>query len=398
MHKSLKKIFISIWIIITILLILGGFILGEYVGLKKNNQGLFWKPTFINTASTEEDNIDWNLFWQAYYTLKDNYHGTIDSRELLYGAINGMASATKDPYTVYLSPDDLKDLNEELSGEFEGIGAEIGRKDGELIIIAPLEGSPAQKAGLLAGDKILKINNEPVDDLSVEQAVAKIRGEKGTEVTISILRANENKEFKIIRDNIILKSVESEIKQGNIGYIQITNFGDDTNKDFKSALDSMKKKNLKALIIDVRSNPGGYLQTAVDISSNFIPKGKVVVWEREKDKLSSLKASGGEKYKQTPIYILINEGSASASEIFAGAMQDYKLATLVGEKSFGKGSVQTVENLKSGAFKITVAEWLTPNKNQINKKGLKPDEEVIKDETTQTEDDNQLNYILEKFK
>lgn len=338
---------------------------------------------FKNKSQGADVTLDFSLFWNVWDLLKTKYvdANKLDSRVLFYGAIKGMLAATGDPYTTFFDPNENKKFSEDISGNFEGIGAELGIKNGILTIVSPLQGSPAEKAGLRSGDKIIKIDGKMSADMTTDEAVNQIRGPKGTNVVLTIFRegAQDTQDITVKRDTIVVKSVNYEIKDNNIADIKITRFGDDTTKAFAEAITKAKTQNVRGLIIDLRNNPGGYLESAVDIASKLLPKGQVVVIEESGDKTQQkMYARGGDVASGIATVVLINEGSASASEILAGALHDNRSnVTLVGKKSFGKGSVQEFIDLPQGtAAKITVARWLTPSGKQINEQGIKPDKEV----------------------
>jgi carboxyl-terminal processing protease len=322
------------------------------------------------------------LFWKVWDLLKEKYvnKNSIDAQKMVYGAIQGMLNATGDHYTTFFDPTATKSFSQDLEGSFEGIGAELGIKDDILTVIAPLDGSPSAKAGLRAGDKIIKIDGKSTSDVTIDAAVDLIRGKKGTTVTLTVLHAGdqETKDITITRDTINVKSVTLEIKPDNIAYVKISKFGDTTSTEFDAAVNQIVAKGAKGIVLDLRNNPGGYLEKAVDIASRLIPKGKVVVMEEDNTgKRDSLYTTGGDKLSNLPIVVLINEGSASASEILAGALRDDRQIQLIGKKSFGKGSVQELINLpQNTSVKITVAKWLTPNGDYIMEKGINPDTEV----------------------
>lgn len=333
--------------------------------------------------------------------LKSKYYdpNKIDDAKAFEGALSGMVSSVGDPYTVYFDQESTASFNEEMSGSFSGIGAEIGIKDNSLMVVAPLKNTPAEKAGIMSGDIILKINDEDTQGMSSDVAVSKIRGEKGTEVRLTIYRSSDNstKEIKIIRDKIIVESVEYK-KDGNIAIISLMSFNDTTSSKFKEiSSEIIKDKNIKGIILDLRNNPGGYLNTAIDVASYWIRSG-VVVQERDRNnQIIKHNAIGDPIFENYPTVVLINQGSASASEILSGALKDYKKATLVGKKTFGKGSVQEYQELGDGtAIKITVAEWLTPNNININKNGIDPDIDVdYTEEDYLNKTDPQLNKAIE---
>lgn len=357
---------------------------------------------FTNKISPDKT-VDFSLFWKVWGILKDKYvdKSKLDARDLFYGAIDGMLAATGDPYTTFFDPKENKEFKEDISGTFEGIGAEMGVKDKVLTIIAPLEGMPAEKAGLRAGDKVLKINDETTANLSLEEAVSKIRGPKGTEVKLNIFHAGDEETRDIIvkRDMILVKSVRFEMKENDIAYIRVSRFGEDTESEFKAAVKQTLDGKAKGLIIDMRNNPGGFLETSVELGSSMLPSGKVVVMEEDGEgKRKEIRSRGGDVLSGIPTVVLINEGSASASEILAGALRDNRdNVTLIGKKSFGKGSVQELISVsKETSVKITVARWLTPNGNQINNVGIDPDIEIaLTSKDVEDGRDPQLEKALE---
>ncbi|MDO8668049.1 MAG: S41 family peptidase [bacterium] len=359
------------------------------------------KNEFIKSASLKEANyaggvynkyvtapankltqdVDFNLFWNVWDMLKEKYvdRDKLDDKKMFYGALKGLVQSTGDPYTVYMEPKLAKEFSNDLAGTFEGIGAEIGKKNEIITIIAPLADMPAEKAGLKSGDKIYAIDGQSTAGLEIDEAVSKIRGAKGTEVTLTIYREGfeATKDFKITRDAIIVKSIRTEMWDDKIFVITITNFNDDTSDLFKRAVQSAVEKNPKGIILDLRNNPGGYLETAIDVASEWIEKGVVVTEQFSPEKKNEYLNRGRARLKDYPTVVLVNQGSASASEIVTGALKDYKKATVVGKKTFGKGSVQTLEELQdSSSVKITVAKWLTPGGYNINEQGIMPDIEV----------------------
>ena len=397
MHKSLKK-FIKI---LGVIIIIGAIYTAGYaVGHKNIEIEKNYKIKIVNTNSGKPKDVDFSIFWDAWDVAKSKFFGSIDSQKMVYGAISGMLKSLGDPYTTFMNPEEAKQFSEDMKGEFDGIGAEIEAGDGYLVIVSPLEGSPAEKAGLKPSDIIAKIDGNDVSEMTFYEAINKIRGNKGSTVALTIIRngSKEPKEYQVARDTIVVKSVSYEMK-GNIGYIKINQFGDDTLDLVKQAVDFIIKKNAKGLVIDLRNNPGGYLQDAVDIASLFLDKDKIVVIERGKNGSENVsKTTLNPKITDKKLVVLVNGGSASASEIFTGAIRDNKRGIAVGEKTFGKGSVQTMETLKDGSeVKITIAEWLTPNKVQIHKKGIEPDIKVgLTDEDQKAGRDPQLDKALEE--
>jgi len=339
-----------------------------------------------NSYSATKNSINLAKFWQVNDILRKKFDGEISSEKQSQGAIAGMVASLGDPYTTYLTASDNKDLSDQLTGKLSGVGIEIGTKNDRLTVIAPINGSPADKAGIRAGDVIIAIDGQDTSGLSTDEAVKKIRGNKGTEVTLTILRAGESpQDIKIVRDDISVPSVTSEIKPGNIGYIKISTFGTETASDVSEVAQDFAAKGVKAVVIDVRDNPGGYLDSSVRISSEFLSSGVVVEERSRTEKNKVIKAQSGGSLTQVPVIILVNNGSASASEILAGALRDNGRAVLVGEKTYGKGSVQEIvclsgisvrDDCKSDSLKVTVAHWYTPKGINISKEGIQPDVEV----------------------
>ncbi len=374
-------------VVVIILMLLCFFWLGYQRGKQVNQVAnvpiKMGDVVFKNEISNADNTVDFALFWNVWGLLKDKYvdSAKLDARKLLYGAIRGMMQATGDPYTTFFDPEENKKFNEEISGNFEGIGAELGVKNGILTVIAPLQGTPADQAGLRAGDKIIKIDGKTSGDMSIEDAVSHIRGPKDTAVVLTIFRdgSKDTQEISITRNIINVKSVKLTFKENNIADIEITKFGDDTDSGFSQAIAKVGASQTKGLIIDLRNNPGGYLDAAVTIASKLLPKGKIVVIEEDANKKQDkMYTRGGDVASELETVVLINEGSASASEILAGALKENRTnVTLIGKKSFGKGSVQEfIKTAQGTAAKITVAHWLTPNGNQINELGIKPDLEI----------------------
>lgn len=316
---------------------------------------------------------------QIYDSLKENYDGKLTSTQLLDGLKHGLAEATGDPYTEYFTPQEAKQFNGELNNSFSGIGAELSQdSDKNIIIIAPLKGYPAAEAGLKAQDIITSINGQSTSGMSVDEAVNKIRGQSGTKVKLGIVR-NHTQTLTIIvtRQTIQLPSVSSKIIEGNIGYMQITQFSSDTAGLAQEAADNFKAHHVKGIIVDLRDDPGGLLDAAVKVSSLWLPEGKMIVEERGTIGNSEETATGGDELHGIPTVVLINSGSASAAEITTGALHDNGAAYVIGQKSFGKGVVQQLINFKDGSeLKVTVAKWYRPDGENIEHRGITPDETV----------------------
>lgn len=358
--------------------------------------------TVLKTDTTTSTIVDFSLFWEAWNQLEKNYlyKDRINYQKMVYGAIAGMVNSVGDPYTNFFTPTQAKDFKEELSGQYEGIGMVIGNKDGRVVSISPFKGSPADKAGLKAGDHIMKINDTYTTDITIDEAARLIRGKGGTEVTLLIERKgwNEPKEFKIKRQLIKIPTIELEIKEGDIAVIKIYQFNEILPSEFYKAVTS--NPNFKKIVVDLRNNPGGYLEVAQQVAGWFVERGQVVAWQDMGDKANRLayNSDGPSRFQSYPTVVLINEGSASASEILAGALRDQNGSKLVGVKSFGKGSVQEQINLSSEAtLKVTIARWLTPKEISIDEKGLEPDVKVEAATSTDNTDgkDLQLEKALE---
>jgi carboxyl-terminal processing protease len=380
-----------------------GFFEGRKVNLGSYQGSVAFKTSNVLNQDAKSGTVDFSQFWKVWDLLREKYVDAdkLDAQNLLYGAIKGMMQATGDPYTMYFNPKENKEFNEDITGTFEGIGAEMGIKNDILTIIAPLQGSPAEKAGLRSGDKILKIDDNNSADMGLAEAVSKIRGTKGTDVKLTILRngEKETQDITVKRDVINVKSVSVEFKENNIAYVNISRFAEDTSRGFNDAVSQVIEKKSKGLIIDLRNDPGGYLDSAISVAGKMLPKNQVVVIEENGNKeQKKISTQGGDMLSSIPTVILINEGSASASEILAGALKDNREnVTLVGKKSFGKGSVQELIDLPQGtAAKITVARWLTPKGQQINEVGISPDVEVdLTNEDYNNDRDPQLDKAIQ---
>ena len=354
--------------------------------------------------------VDFSLFWEAWNKLQEEYvnRGELDTKAMIYGAISGMVSSLGDPYTVFFTPEENKRFFEDVQGTFEGVGMEIGERKGAIKIISPIENSPAQRAGLRAGDEIVKIDNKYTTDLNVDEAVDLIRGPKGTNVVLTIFREEwgETREITLTRDVIEIPSLSFEfIEQGTIANIEIHQFSEKARSEMRTIASQIRNSNAQKIILDLRNNPGGYLEVAQDMAGWFLDRGSVVVIEdfggREEEIV--YKAQGSGEFSDYKVVILINGGTASASEILAGALRDNRGIQLIGEKSFGKGSVQEVFGLNTGergaSLKVTVARWLTPNRNLIADVGLEPDVKVeLTEEDFEAGRDPQLEKAVEILK
>jgi carboxyl-terminal processing protease len=358
-------------VIILVLVFLGGWLFGAGQMNFKANKSTTQKslPSNLNYADVE----------RVYDELRSNYDGDLDVNKLMDGLKEGLVAASGDPYTEYMSPDKAKDFSGQLNGTFEGIGAYLGKNDqGNVIVISPVDGFPAEKAGLQPRDVIVAIDGKDSTAYSVDQAVEKIRGPKGTNVKLRVIRnSKEDLSFDIKREQINIPSVESKVINNNIGYIKISRFGDDTSALARKAAEKFKADGVQKVILDLRGNPGGYLDSAVDVSSLWLKDKTVLTERRDGVTIKTYKTRGSAPLLGIPTIVLIDEGSASASEITAGALRDNDAATLIGVKSFGKGSVQQPQNLDNGGIlKVTVARWYTPGGKNIDKQGIQPDKKV----------------------
>lgn len=322
--------------------------------------------------------LDYSSVQQVYSSLRQNFDGELDETALLDGMKAGLASAAGDPYTEYLNAEETKEFNEDLNGTFSGIGAELSKEQDVIVVVAPISGFPAQQAGIQPQDIITDIDGQSTFDMSLSEAVSKIRGPAGTNVKLKVVRDNEEHEFEITRANITIPSVEHEVLDGDVGYIKISRFSDDTAELTQQAATDLKQKGVKGVILDVRGNPGGLLDASVDVASLWLKPGTVVLEEkRGGETIKTYKARGSSILEGVPTIVLIDEGSASASEIVAGALKDNNAATLLGVGTFGKGSVQQLESIPSGGIlKVTVARWYTPSGRNIDKEGIAPDQKV----------------------
>jgi carboxyl-terminal processing protease len=389
-----KYISIPVWIILLTIVFGFGFFIGQ-----TSQPSIEKVEGLANKELGQPVNVDFSLFWDAWHIIEKKYVDRLqlDRQGMIYGAVAGLLKSLDDPYSVFMEPPESKKFIDDMGGSFEGIGAEIGIRKGILTIIAPLEGTPAQKAGLQAGDKVLKVDDTLTADLTIDEAVDLIRGPKGTEVILLITREEWDKteEIKIIRGTIKIPIIKWEIKEDNIAYIQFYHFTENSAGEFRKIVREILKSQAQGIILDVRNNPGGYLEVAVDIASWFLPKGEVVVIEDfGNGQENKYRSKGYGDLEDIPTIILISQGSASASEILAGALRDIKEIKIVGQKSFGKGSVQQLEKLKDGSsIKITVAKWLTPTGFCISEEGITPDVEV---EMTSEDIDEICDPQLEK--
>lgn len=375
------------------------FIFGIYTGYAHRPE--IDRVLLANKETAVETQGDFSPFWKVWNTINEKYPGASKTtdQEKIYGAISGLVDSLNDPYTTFFKPDETKYFQDEIAGNFSGIGMEVGIKDKVLTVIAPLKNTPAYRANIKSGDKILKINNTITSDLTVEQAVKLIRGPRGTSVTLTILREKNADpiEVKIVRDTINIPTLDTELRSDGIFVIKLYSFSSNSANLFRNAIRQFALAKTDKLLLDLRGNPGGYLDASVEMASWFLPEGKVILTEDYgTDKKSTVYRSRGYNIfnDKLKFIILIDGGSASASEILAGALRDHSRAKLVGSKSFGKGSVQEVVDItKDTILKITVAKWLTPNGDTLAEKGLVPDYVV---ELTKEDIENKKDPQMEK--
>ncbi|SRR5260221_7151275 len=405
-----------------ILVILCAFFLGYFIGNFKVH--LAWsqyKPqiTIIDkNPPAMVSQVDFSQFWNVWDKVVNGYYdkSKVDPQKMLQGAISGMVGSLGDPYTMYLPPAQQTSFSQQLAGQFTGIGAELGLKDKQIIVVTPLVGSPAKKAGIQSGDAIVKVNGEDASLWTLPQAVEKIRGPKGTQVTLTVVHKDDTKttDITITRDVITIKSIDGWLKpisqidgidktkfvaqsSDKIMYLRLSQFGDNTNQDWSNLIGQLAPQfdGAKGIILDLRNNPGGYVTDAQYIASEFLPQGDtVVIQQAGNGDEETLTVNRAGKLLSQPLVILINKGSASASEIVAGAMRDNNRAKLIGEVSFGKGTMQQAIDLGQGAgLHVTIAKWLTPNGTWVHGKGLTPDIAVDPD-TKDMSHDTQLEAAI----
>jgi carboxyl-terminal processing protease len=421
-----------------LLIVLIAFAAGYFFGV--NNVAFSWKHYSPSLSIVNKQppvnlsKVDFSQFWLTWSKLESNYYdkSKLDPQKMVNSAISGMVQSLGDPFTVYLPPVQNTDFKQGMAGQFTGIGAELGMKDKIIVVMAPLDGSPSEKSGIKAGDMILKVDNVSTAGWTLTQAVEKIRGPKGTDVKLQIMHKDSKapQDVKITRDVITVKSVSGWVKKaadidkikiskdstGSIAYIRLSQFGDNTNKDWLTLVNELsikirEEKNFKGIIFDLRDNPGGYLTDAVFIASEFLPSGATVVSctptackEENGVAKNTLIVNGvGDRpqglFIGKPLVILINEGSASASEIVAGALRDNNKTLLIGEKSYGKGTVQEAEDLGNGAgLHVTIAKWLTPKGTWVNGQGLTPDIKIDLDPKDPARDTQLEKAVLELLK
>lgn len=397
MSEGQKKLSNIKWLKISLITLILFTVFSFGYGLGSGNITLGSKQSSQN--SKLPNNLNFTSVEQVYDLLRKNYDGKLDQAKLIEGMKKGMVNAVGDPYTEFMTAEQTKEFSQELNGTFSGIGAELGKDGDAIVIVAPISGYPAEKAGLKSKDIIAEIDGQSTYGLSVSEAVKKIRGPEGTEVKLRIIRdKKEDLSFTIKRENITIPSVESKMLDGSIGYIKISRFSDDTVSLARKSAEDLKQQGAKSMILDVRGNPGGLLDSAVGVSSIWLPNGKTVLQEkRDGVVVKTYTASGNPVLEGVPTIVLIDEGSASASEIVAGALKDNGAAKLLGVKSYGKGSVQSVEDLPDGSsLKVTIARWYTPGGRNIDKEGIEPDNKV--EQTNNPAEDVQLQAAQNELK
>lgn len=394
---SFKRVAI---VLIIVILLGASFAGGVYAGTKKSEEVA--KVTSLFNKDTDEvlADTDFEPFWKVWNIIEEKYpNGKVTNQDKVWGAIEGLASSLNDPYTVFFPPKENKNFKDEISGSFGGVGMEVGKKEGVLVVIAPLKKSPAEKAGIKAGDIILKIDETPATDLSVEKAISLIRGKEGTKVKLTIKREGENdlKEINVTRQIISLEIIDTESRKDGIFVITLSSFSEDSANLFRNALREFVDSESKKLVLDLRGNPGGYLNAAVDMASWFLPAGKPIVKEHfaNGDNEQVYRSKGYDIFtKNLKMVILVDKGSASASEILAGALSEYDIAKLVGTQTYGKGSVQELIDITPDtSLKITIAKWMTPNDLSISDKGLEPD--VVVEAGSDKDKDPQFDKAIE---
>lgn len=388
---------------VVVLSILGFFGLGIYVGYH-NQPKLLPQVNLADMQAPEGVEGDFSPFWKVWQSIDEKYPdaGEVSTETRVYGAINGLIESFDDPYTMFFNPEETKIFEEDISGNFSGVGMEVGIRNKELTVIAPLKGTPAENAGLKSGDRIIKIDDTETEGISVEHAVSLIRGKAGTDVKLTVIHEGERDPsvITVTRAVINIPTLQTTLRDDGIFVIELYSFSGNSTSLFRDALREFSKAKTSKLILDLRGNPGGYLSAAIDLSSWFLPGGKIVAIEDfggdEKQKM--YRSKGYDIFNDNLRFvILIDGGSASASEIVAGAMQDYSIAKIVGSKSYGKGSVQEVVSITSDTIlKVTVAKWLTPNSNLIDGIGLTPDYVVERThENTIAGQDPQMEKAIE---
>ncbi len=383
------------------------FFLGTYTERTTGNHQMV--SEVINKEEGKPEQVDFSLFWEAW-KMVDEYHiraDEADAEARVYGAIQGMLNSLNDPYTVFMEAEETEEFSQSIEGRFEGVGMEVGIREEILTVISPLKNSPAEEAGVRSGDKIITVDGKSTEDMSLNQAVSRIRGERGTEVTLEIIRQREDEplEISIIRSEIDMPILSTEQKDNGIFVIKIHTFTGNVMNKFEQAVKEFQDSNSDKMIIDLRGNAGGLLGASVEVLSHLLPQGSVLLQEDHSGQQGEVyrsKGYGSIDTNEVPIAVLVDRGSASASEILAGALQDHQAATVIGETTFGKGSIQKVENMSGGAsLKVTVAEWLTPEGRSFEKEGIEPNIKVERtvediDADRDPQMDRAVEYLLQQ--
>lgn len=433
MQRNKKRIVGYIVISISLLLVVAGSMSTGYIIANGDNETVksvfnksLGQPNYVGNSELSKKKLDFSYFWKAWGIIDDQYYGNQDEAKRLNGAISGMVAGLNDPYTVYLGPAENEIFKSDLKGEFGGIGAELTLKNGNITIVAPMSGTPAEKVGLRSNDIILEVDGKKVADYTFNEAITHIRGDVGTKVKLMIVRADVEQPFEVevTRELITVNSVKQDnldaLAQLNdvpgvsdpsffkdIAYIKINQFGDDTTDSVRNSLTEAAASKKKGAILDLRNNPGGYLNSAVDIIGMVLPnnvqsdkeplKRRVAVIEKGKSQSQDIRANTSAILPDLPMVVLVNGGSASASEIFSGAMKDYGRAKVIGTKTFGKGSVQNLVELgNGGSVKVTIAKWFTPLDHGIDGRGIEPDVKVeLADKETLSSSDSQVKKAME---
>ncbi len=401
-HKKVNR-FTAVVLLVSLGLFLfgAGYRYGEYT-VRKNE-------TRVIDSIQEKAALDLSLFWNVWDTMQKKYvdRNKLNAKKMLHGAIKGMVAAVGDPYTFFLTPDENRASKDDLGGKYEGIGAQLGMKNNNITVVAPLADSPAEKAGIRSGDLILAVNKENTKGMALSTAVNKIRGTRGTKVTLTLMReGKEPFDIIIVREQIKMKSVTLRFIN-DVALLKVTQFGDNTNDEWDQAVldiaEKWNKKEVKGMVLDLRSNPGGYLESSVYLASEFLKQGDLIVRQEYADKSGkNYVADRTGLLPKIPVSVLIDQGSASASEILTGALRDHKRAKVLGKKSFGKGSVQEALDLSGGAgLHVTIAKWILPGGDWINGKGIKPQIEVenkIENGNTLTDEtDEQMKRAIQEL-
>ncbi len=378
---------------------------GVGIGYQKSRQSSVGLQPIINESQGKPDGIDFSVFWDVWRHLQSDFvdKDKIDTQKLVYGAIDGMVNSLGDPYTVFFPPKESKQFAEQIKGAFGGVGIELGIRDKLLTVIAPIKDTPAAKAGILAGDRIYKIDGKTTEAMKVQEAVDLIRGKNGTAVVLTIGReqTTEPKEYRLVRETIKIPSVAWKLMDGNVAYLQVFVFNENVDSQFKKAASEIAHSNATRIVLDLRDNPGGLLDSSITLAGYFLDPEKIVTIERFGNGVeNNYKTEANGQLKQYPLVILINKGSASASEILAGALRDQRHSAIIGETSYGKGSVQQVSDLANGSsLKVTVAKWFTPSGLSINENGIKPNVDIqLTEDDIKNDLDPQLKKALELVK